>query len=69
MKFIMMAVFGFFIPIIGAGTLGFVPTWLLWNWLIPDLFGVQPVSLIESLGLVLLVGCLFGSLNGWAESR
>lgn len=53
--------------IIGAGIvvlvalLFMIPTWLLWNWLCPKLFGLPRVSLLESLGLLLLTGFLFRS--------
>jgi len=38
-----------------------IPTWLLWNWLCPKLFGLPEISLLESLGLLLLTGFLFRS--------
>lgn len=38
-----------------------IPTWMLWNWLMPDVFGLPRVSLLESFGLLLLSGLLFGS--------
>ena len=41
--------------------LSMVPTWLLWNWLCPTLFGLPKISLLQSLGLLLLTGILFRS--------
>jgi len=52
---------------IGFGLLIFIaiactiPTWSLWNWLCPKLFGLPKISLLESLGLLLLTGFLFRS--------
>lgn len=37
-----------------------VPTWLLWNWLVPRIFGLPPISWLEALGLLLLLSCLTG---------
>lgn len=36
-----------------------VPAWLLWNWLVPVIFGLPEVSLLQCLGLMLLSGMLF----------
>jgi hypothetical protein len=38
-----------------------IPTWLLWNWLCPQLFGLPKITLLQSLGLLLLTGFLFRS--------
>ena len=38
-----------------------IPTWFLWNWLVPTLFDLPSISVAQALGLVLLAGCLFGS--------
>jgi hypothetical protein len=37
------------------------PTWLLWNWLMPDLFGLPEITFFQCLGLMLLCGMLFKS--------
>ena len=36
-----------------------VPVWLLWNWLLPDLFNLATISLPQALGLNILCGILF----------
>ncbi|MDO8622682.1 MAG: hypothetical protein Q7R52_00375 [archaeon] len=41
-----------------------IPTWLLWNWLMPIIFGLPKVTILQTLGLLLLVGFLFGSKGG-----
>jgi len=35
----------------------------LWNWLLPAVFGVRPVTLWQALGLLLLSRILFGSFG------
>lgn len=36
------------------------PTQLLWNWLMPILFGIKKITLIQALGVNLLSEILFG---------
>ncbi len=38
-----------------------VPAWLLWNWLVPPLFGLPDTSLAQMVGLIVLSGLLIGS--------
>lgn len=38
-----------------------VPAWLLWNWLMPVVFGLPTLTLVQAWGLVLLCGILFKS--------
>lgn len=35
--------------------------WLLWNWLMPELFGLKTITWLQALGLSVLSGCLFRS--------
>jgi hypothetical protein len=37
-----------------------LPTWLLWNWLMPELFGLPSINFFQAFGLLLLSGFLFG---------
>jgi len=54
--------------------IGFV-TQTLWNWLMPDLFHLSPISLPQTYGLLLLSRILFGVKPGggragaWARKR
>jgi hypothetical protein len=45
----------------------------LWNWLVPPLFGLRPVTFWQALGLLALCRVLFGRLGGrgldWAGNR
>lgn len=38
-----------------------VPTWALWNWLMPLLFQLPAISISQAFGLLLLSGFLFGT--------
>jgi predicted benzoate:H+ symporter BenE len=35
------------------------PLMLLWNWLVPAIFGLKTITFLEALGLYLLCGILF----------
>jgi len=35
----------------------------LWNWLLPEIFGIKKISYLESAGLLLLSKILFGGFN------
>jgi len=45
-----------------------IPTYLLWNWLAPTLFGLPIITLWQALGLCILGRCLFGS-SGSSSSK
>ena len=45
-----------------AGLFGFV-FMHLWNYVMPDLFGIKTISFFQSVGLVILSKILFGSLK------
>jgi hypothetical protein len=38
-----------------------LPLMLLWNWLMPVLFGVPTIGFLQALGLLVLSGLLFKS--------
>src|SRR5690606_39508079 len=48
----------FFLLVAGTATL------LLWNWLMPDLFGVPQIDFWQALGLLVLSKILFGWKGG-----
>lgn len=37
------------------------PFMLLWNWLMPMIFGLPELTFLQSAGLLLLLGFVFGS--------
>lgn len=52
--------------VIGAVTVGLlivvlltIPMWLLWNWLMPTIFSVTKITLLQALGLNILSSMLF----------
>jgi len=45
-----------------ALVLGFVVQWL-WNWLMPDIFGLNPISYWQAFGILFLAKLLFGGLG------
>ncbi|MDD4108608.1 MAG: hypothetical protein PHH93_07810 [Prolixibacteraceae bacterium] len=36
-----------------------IPTYLLWNWLMPTIFGIKTVTFFQAWGLSFLAGILF----------
>jgi len=50
----------FFLLVMGTATL------LLWNWLVPEIFGAPRIDIWQALGLLLLSKILFG---GWRGGR
>ena len=40
-----------------------LPMMLLWNWLMPDLFGLQTIGFWQACGLLVLSSLLFGNTN------
>jgi hypothetical protein len=36
-----------------------LPTMLLWNWLMPSMFGVKEINLLQAVGLLYLSGLFF----------
>lgn len=56
--------------LIGLGVIGVIiliallvslPVWLLWNWLMPTIFGLKTITWLQALGLSVLSGLLFKS--------
>jgi hypothetical protein len=51
------------VAIVAAALFGFVVMGL-WNWLIPAVFGWQPVGFLQAIGLLVLARILFGGFRG-----
>ena len=63
-----LVVFGF--VILGAGLLflfGFIVR-ALWNWLMPDIFGLKQITYWQAWGLIILSSILFKPMNMKSES-
>jgi hypothetical protein len=54
---------GGFIVLIGIALMMTIPLWLLWNWLMPIIFGLPEVTFFQAFGLSLLSSLLFKSTN------
>lgn len=48
-----------FAVVIGLAFLMVLPTMWLWNWLMPDIFGLQEITFWQALGINFLTGILF----------
>lgn len=44
---------------IGICFLAALPTYWLWNWLMPTLLGLRSITLVQAVGVNLLAGILF----------
>ncbi len=53
--------------IVAAFAVSSLAVMLLWNWLMPTLFGLQAISFVQSLGLLVLSKILFG--RSWGPGR
>jgi hypothetical protein len=40
-----------------------VPVWLLWNWLMPTIFGLPQIGFWQALGVLILSSILFKSTS------
>ena len=53
---------GFFV--LAGGLLMIVAVMFLWNYLMPEIFGLPEITLIQSIGLLVLARILFGNWGG-----
>lgn len=49
----------FFIMMIFATAIISLPLMLLWDWLVPSIFGLRTITWLEAWGLMFLCGLLF----------
>jgi len=38
------------VVIVACSFLMALPTWLLWNWLVPEIFGLKTITLLQAFG-------------------
>ena len=55
--------FGIVAAIVFALLFGYVIMWL-WNWLLPEIFGLTTIGYWQAVGLLILAKMLFGGLGG-----
>ncbi len=53
----------FCVPILLTGLVLALPVFLLWNSIIPDVFGLKEISFLQAIGLNLLSGFLIKSTH------
>jgi hypothetical protein len=41
-----------------SGVVLSIPVWLLWNWLVPHIFGLPTINVLEAFGLSVLISLL-----------
>ena len=65
------AIFGTIIAVLaiafGLSVVLAIPVWLLWNWLMPMIFGLTKLSLIQAWGVTFLTSLLFKSGSKLSE--
>jgi peptidoglycan/xylan/chitin deacetylase (PgdA/CDA1 family) len=49
--------------VVGVAALGWV-VMALWNWLLPELFGIREIGYVQAMGVLLLSKILFGGFRG-----
>jgi hypothetical protein len=62
MRLIGLGIAGVILAGLFALVLGVVVQWL-WNWLMPDIFGLNPISYWQAFGLLFLAKLLFGGFG------
>ncbi|PKK81564.1 MAG: hypothetical protein CVT47_01770 [Thermoplasmata archaeon HGW-Thermoplasmata-2] len=40
-----------------------IPFWLLWNWLMPNIFKLPQINILQAIGLLFLLGIITGSIG------
>ncbi len=48
--------------VVGVAALGWV-VMALWNWLLPELFGIREIGYVQAMGVLLLSKILFGGFR------
>ena len=64
MEFLLKAVGAVVLIILLVGVfslIGGIPTYFLWNWLMPEIFGFKVITFGQAVGLNFLTGILFKS--------
>lgn len=61
---LLLAAFGFTLYAILVA----LPVMWLWNWLVPELFGLKSITFWQAFGLLVLCGSLFRSSSSSSKS-
>lgn len=54
---------GFLVLLFALAVVTAIPTYFLWNWLMPSLFNLKMIGLFEAWGINVLSGILFKSAS------
>ena len=68
MRIFAFAFLGVMVAALFALVFGFVAKWL-WNWLMPDIFGLRQITYWQAFGLLLLARLFFGRFGHHAPSH
>lgn len=60
----LIVLFGLVVGLLLFSLFWWIPVYLLWNWIMPLIFGLPEISFIQALGVVLLSSILFKSSSG-----
>lgn len=55
---VIFGIFSFFLIAI-LSIIGAIPTYFLWNWLMPSIFGIKAIAFWQAWGINFLTGILF----------
>lgn len=55
--------------LVAATALFTIPVYFLYNWLMPELFGLKSITLVQAWGLTFLCGLLFKSTSTSSTSK
>ncbi len=72
MRFVVQLLLSIVLVLGGIAAIALVaalPTWLLWNWLMPELFGLKVITFWQALGVNMLTGILFKSSVSSSSSK
>lgn len=67
-KYILIG-FGFVAALVVLAALFSIPVWLLWNWLVPEIFGLKTITWLQAWGLMVLCSFLFKPTTTAATSK
>lgn len=63
------AVVLFFATVLLFAVVFTLPVYLLWNWLMPLIFGLKTLTFFQSWGIMFLSGCLFKSFGAGSGNK
>lgn len=52
-----------------VGIIAAIPTYFLWNWLMPEIFGIKTITFWQAWGVVFLSGILFKGNGSSSKSE